>query len=183
MKNKIVLFCAGSALALVVSGCLSPQLAQTPYGEKEQRWAKYLKNAYPEWEPPKTYPSIIGLEEAEKSEETASISGNKLDIDAIDQIVNQLSDEVNIDETPTDTISTPPAMPVDVVTPVTVEEPVDVVEPSQEYTVQKSDSLWGIATKFYQDGTKWKLIQEANPDKLSDPKKLKPGMSLKIPTL
>jgi len=31
-----------------VSGCVSPQLAETPLGETEQRWSEFLSDAYPE---------------------------------------------------------------------------------------------------------------------------------------
>jgi nucleoid-associated protein YgaU len=49
------------------------------------------------------------------------------------------------------------------------------------YEVQKGDSLWKIAKHAYGDGTKWKLIAEANADIIPNPDLIKPGQVLKIP--
>lgn len=49
------------------------------------------------------------------------------------------------------------------------------------YDVQKGDTLYGIAMKHYKDAGKWKAIQKANADLISDPKKLKAGMRLVLP--
>ena len=35
---------------------------------------------------------------------------------------------------------------------------------STTYTIKSGDTLWGIARKFYGDGTKWKTIYDANKD-------------------
>ena len=35
---------------------------------------------------------------------------------------------------------------------------------SSTYTIKSGDTLWGIARKFYGDGTKWKTIYDANKD-------------------
>jgi len=48
------------------------------------------------------------------------------------------------------------------------------------YVVKKGDDgFWGIAAKVYQDGGKWHLIANANPD--VDTLRLQPGMKLVIP--
>jgi nucleoid-associated protein YgaU len=49
------------------------------------------------------------------------------------------------------------------------------------YTVQKNDNLIRIARKFYNDGSRWKDIQAANPGKASDLRALRPGAVLVIP--
>lgn len=49
------------------------------------------------------------------------------------------------------------------------------------YTVQESDTLWGIAKKMYGRGTLAGLIAEANTDVLPDPDRLRAGITLKIP--
>jgi len=52
---------------------------------------------------------------------------------------------------------------------------------SRTYTVQKGDTLYGLARKFYNDQARWKDIWEANRTRLSDPNKLSVGTKLIIP--
>ncbi len=52
-----------------------------------------------------------------------------------------------------------------------------------KYVPGDRDCLWKIAEKFYGDGMKWKLIFNANKDKIKNPDLIKPGWKLKIPTL
>lgn len=60
--------------------------------------------------------------------------------------------------------------------------PVATLPPGTEtYTVQAGDSPWTIAQKVYGDGTKYKLIMEANG--LTDQTRLRVGTVLKIPSL
>jgi len=49
------------------------------------------------------------------------------------------------------------------------------------YTVVKGDNLWRIAEKCYQDGTRYKDIQAANRDRVTDPASVRPGLVLVIP--
>ena len=52
------------------------------------------------------------------------------------------------------------------------------------YTTKPNDTLWELAERFYQDGTKWYLIYEANKGSIgSDPRQLPAGLNLTIPTL
>jgi nucleoid-associated protein YgaU len=53
--------------------------------------------------------------------------------------------------------------------------------PARKYTVQKGDSLYRIALKFYNDGAKLEDIRLANRDVLPDPNHLRVGMELVIP--
>ena len=46
------------------------------------------------------------------------------------------------------------------------------------YTVKKGDTLWGIACRFYGDGTKWGTLAAKNG--VSDPKKLQIGTVLTL---
>ena len=65
-----------------------------------------------------------------------------------------------------------------------VEENLETEEKAPEgkyHTVEKGDTLWGIAEKHYGDGTKHTLIFEANRPMLSDPDKIYPGQVLRIP--
>lgn len=50
------------------------------------------------------------------------------------------------------------------------------------HSVQRGDSLYSIAKKYYGEGSKWKLIYEANRERIgSDPNLIRDGESLLIP--
>lgn len=50
------------------------------------------------------------------------------------------------------------------------------------YVVKPKDTLYGIARARYNgDHTKWKLIYEANRERISDPNRIQVGMKLIIP--
>ena len=50
------------------------------------------------------------------------------------------------------------------------------------YSVQKGDTLWGIAKKFYGNGSKYTKIYEANKDKIKNPNLIYVGQVLTIPS-
>ncbi len=52
---------------------------------------------------------------------------------------------------------------------------------SATYTIAPGDSLSLIARRVYGDATKWKVILDANKDRLAHPQDLKVGMELTIP--
>ena len=69
-----------------------------------------------------------------------------------------------------------------------VDDRMEVVTPKPQpqavyYTVQKGDTLSGIAKEHYKDAMKYPLIFEANKPMLSDPNKIYPGQVLRIPEL
>ena len=49
------------------------------------------------------------------------------------------------------------------------------------YTVQAGDSLSKISKQFYGDPNQYMKIVQANSDKISDPDKIKPGLTLNVP--
>jgi nucleoid-associated protein YgaU len=59
----------------------------------------------------------------------------------------------------------------------------EVLDPvgGQVYTVQKGDSLYKLARRFYSDQARWRDIWNANRDQISDPDVLRIGMTLVIP--
>ncbi|MDF3838370.1 peptidoglycan-binding protein LysM [Cupriavidus basilensis] len=52
---------------------------------------------------------------------------------------------------------------------------------AQWHTVAKGDTLWAIAQKCYGNGARYPEIFEANRPMLSDPDKIYPGQTLRIP--
>lgn len=52
-----------------------------------------------------------------------------------------------------------------------------------KHTVQQGDSLYTLAAKYYNDGSKWNKIYDANKKALKDHKSLKIGQELVIPDL
>jgi len=49
------------------------------------------------------------------------------------------------------------------------------------YTVQRGDTLYKLARRFYNDAAKWRDIYDANRDVIKDPNKIEVGMKLVIP--
>ncbi len=61
------------------------------------------------------------------------------------------------------------------------DDPTEGTVSFEEYKVTKDDTLQKIAKKFYDSYSKWTKIYEANKDRIKDPNRIKPGMTLKIP--
>ncbi len=51
------------------------------------------------------------------------------------------------------------------------------------YTIVKGDTLWGISEKFYDDGSKYTYIIDANIEVIKDPNLIYPGQAIRIPKL
>lgn len=68
----------------------------------------------------------------------------------------------------------------------TVEEPrptsSNAPSGGKTYTVAKGDTLWKIAKKFYGNGSKYPVIQNANKDKIKNPNLIYVGQVLTIPS-
>ncbi len=109
--------------------------------------------------------------EAESSsayEKAVLMAGNALGIETVeagelsiaDQEIEQVSDEMLDDDTSEVTQQT-----------------ADVTY----YEIQKGDSLWKIATKFYGDGTKHTKLFAENREVIRDPDLIFPGQKIRIP--
>jgi nucleoid-associated protein YgaU len=62
----------------------------------------------------------------------------------------------------------------------------EVVAPAQTaevqfYEIAKGDTLWKIATKYYDDGNQYPKIFEANREVIKDPDLIFPGQKIRIP--
>ena len=51
----------------------------------------------------------------------------------------------------------------------------------ETYTIKAGDTLWGLAVKYYKDGSKYTKIYNANKDIIKNPNKLTIGWKIKIP--
>ena len=49
------------------------------------------------------------------------------------------------------------------------------------YTIVRGDTLWGIASKFYDDGSKYTHIVDANLEVIKDADLIYPGQTIRIP--
>jgi nucleoid-associated protein YgaU len=58
----------------------------------------------------------------------------------------------------------------------------DLPEP-RFYTIKDGDTLWAIATEYYNDGSKYEYIVEANLEVIKDADKIYPGQNIRIPEI
>jgi nucleoid-associated protein YgaU len=72
----------------------------------------------------------------------------------------------------------PPATPLPAPSPSPSPPPT-----GRTYTVRTGDTLSGIATQVYGDADQWRIIFEANRDRMSAPEQLQVGQDLRIPPL
>jgi len=49
------------------------------------------------------------------------------------------------------------------------------------YSIEKGDTLWAIATKYYDDGSKYTHIVDANIEVIKDADLIYPGQTIRIP--
>ncbi len=89
------------------------------------------------------------------------------------------------DNTMTGAATAPTAPPTATTTPTTpaatTAPPMTSATESTTYVVKQGDSLWKIADQFYHDGTKGKVIADANKDVIKNADDLAVGMKLTIP--
>ncbi|MDD5727623.1 MAG: LysM peptidoglycan-binding domain-containing protein [Victivallales bacterium] len=150
------------ALLAVAAGC-APHLAETPLGNEEKRWEEYIRKSYPGWKSPQTIPPAV----SDTKVENPAVEPGKPQPFKGDAMV--IEDVIVKDKTGAVTSETITA--------------VEVKEKGRVYIVQKNDTLWKIARKVYNDGSKWRNIQSANQDVLKGSDKVLPGMTLQIPAL
>ena len=157
MKNLNLLSLTFLVALLISTGC-QPKLAESPYGPREKKWEDFIKDTYPDWQPPQTVPP-------ERLEVPAASESAPMIIEDNEVIIEEPNDAPVIDtSTANDNIET-----------------AETVE-FQTYTVQKGDTLWSISRKFYGSGKNWRDIFDANQDVISAPDKVRAGLEIKIPS-
>jgi len=77
-------------------------------------------------------------------------------------------------ETPAPSATTPPAAPASPATPAAAQAP-------RTYIMQRGDTLYSLAKRFYGDGKLWTKIADANRDKVRDVTAIPVGTVLVIP--
>jgi len=50
-----------------------------------------------------------------------------------------------------------------------------------DYTIKQGDTLSGIAQRFLGDAGKYRMIAEANPEKITDPDRIRAGDTIRLP--
>ena len=86
-----------------------------------------------------------------------------------------------VEEAPAAAPPPAPSGPPVVVVPAALPEPPPPAAAPQTYVVQKSDTLYSIARRFYGDGKLWTRIDEANRGKYKNPSAIPVGTVLVIP--
>lgn len=83
--------------------------------------------------------------------------------------------------TPPSYSSYTPVAPVVRQSTVFAPQPASAKPADQAYQVQPNDNLSKIAKKMYGSANRWRVIYDANRDRLKSPDMLRPGMTLRIP--
>ncbi len=110
-------------------------------------------------------PGIKDLE-VTVEEGVATIKGEAESASALEKAILMAGNAMGIEEVRADEVVAPPA-------------DYEV----QYYEIEKGDSLWKVAEKFYGDGSKYKMIFEENREVIKDPDLIFPGQKIRIPAL
>ena len=203
-KHWLFAGCAGAALVVMLSGCTT-QLAQHPRSDVEKQWAQAISSSYPGWKPPRTYAQAVQYD-ARQASRYAAMPQNEADAlppEAVSEAPAPVADDaaaVELEVIEPEVVNEPaateaaPAEAVDAAAetaPATetpaVEAPAEAAPAAEdngpaEVVVKPGDTLSGISKMFYGNAKYYDVILRANPQ-IKDPKKLKVGMKLVIPTL
>ena len=188
IMKHVMTGCAGcSLLLLLLSGC-GPELAQTQLGAEEEQWQTQIQASYSSWQPPRSAPPAtfdnrsadykpvakttedveLTVEKAADAPEapapdTVGIPGNDVKTEAAPEVQTAEKPEVKTEKAEAACYPAPAAA-------------------TEEYVVQKGDTISKLAQKFYGDGRKYMPIIKANEAVLKgNPNRIYPGMKLAIP--
>jgi nucleoid-associated protein YgaU len=178
MNKNVWMLTGACALAVGIAGC-SPQLDQTRLSPEEQAWADSIKANYSAWQPPESIPRSVRRDDIPQQNTAPAVAGESTE--ATVPAVNDA--EVTLTAPATAPAADTPAVePVAPVAPAANDAAAAPAAAENEtYTVNKGDTLSGIALKFYGRASAWKKIADANADVLKGKTVIKPGMKLAIP--
>ncbi|MFO8012479.1 MAG: LysM peptidoglycan-binding domain-containing protein [Phycisphaerae bacterium] len=118
---------------------------------------------------------VIGCEQQKKDEELPQIDPAELEASAPPPEPLPAKTADTDTGTPAVEVETPSPMP-----------PATTAKPStgtpQTYTMQRGDTLYSLAKRFYGDGKLWTRIADANKDKVRDVTDIPVGTVLTIPS-
>jgi nucleoid-associated protein YgaU len=113
-------------------------------------------------------PGIENLEVSMDDEGNVTLSGNASSVEAMEKAVLIAGNVQGVTNVIADAITVP-------------EVPAEEVVEVEYYTIEKGDTLWAIATKYYGNGAKYTKIVEENLEVIKDADKIYPGQKIRIP--
>ena len=189
--NKVTVAVGAGALAAVLAGC-GPDLAQTSYGEKEEQWQRVIRENYPQYEAPRTAPPAVRdnvsprllEEERLRQDEKAEAA------EVVPAVAPEASEdpEVTVDRAAekapanTDAAAKAEKTPAKAAKPAPAPKAAPAPVAGEKYVVKYGDTLEAISRKYYGDPRNSDVIMRANPQ-LTDPNRLRVGMTLVIPKI
>ena len=176
----VIMVAMAIGTVMMVTSC-GPKLKTSKYGPVEKEWTKYVKQSYPSWKPPQTLPPAV-VNDKNPELETLGIPSpvNKKNEQIVLKTDEVVVEEPVIEEPIIEAPVIEEKKSAEEVAPVIEPaEPVQPIEKIELYTVQKGDTLSGIAKKYYGKAKLWPRIADSN--NISDPRKIRVGMQLKIP--
>lgn len=111
-------------------------------------------------------PGVDSLQ-VEVQDGVATLSGEAQSAEALEKAVLMAGNAMGIEEVKADEM--------------TISDGSQVGEDDEFYVIEKGDTLWDIATKAYNDGTKYTKIVEVNREVIKDADRIFPGQKIRIP--
>jgi nucleoid-associated protein YgaU len=112
-------------------------------------------------------PGIENLEVTMDDEGNVTLNGDAASVEAMEKAVLIAGNVQGVTNVVADGVVVPEAAE---------EETIEV----EYYTIEKGDTLWAIATKYYGNGAKYTKIVEDNLEVIKDADKIYPGQKIRI---
>ncbi len=158
-------------------GCARPKLASRRLTEQHVQWAHLIQRNYPAWKPPFLSPVRGADVAAPQSQPTPGPLPDEMPEPAPSLGPVEVLPDTGFEPAPLlPPVGEQEMMPVGPAPLV----PLDTA-PQQRYSVQKGDTLHGIAVRLLGDQSKWRQLLDLNRDIIETPEDLQPGMKLLLP--